>query len=263
MLPSEIIDIFERAIIEDGFPGAPMEAFKLFSAHDNTIMALLAFMGIVDFTIPNFAAFVAFELHKRGEQWLVKIIYNPNPDTYKVPGFGYANDRVMKHEAKYFRLPENPLFGVKTDELIDGSDGMFFCDFKENIMEMRGAYPNDEAWEEDGKAQKDEDDTPNKKSFKKAASSVRAVLKFKRKTQYADVSMEEDDEVDTATYIGVGIQSGTYEALPGFDRSDSSLSGQSPPGFDRVDSSFSLESGPGASPAMPTRVPSIAEEAST
>ena len=51
--------------------------FTLYSAHDNTIMALLAHFGFRNFPIPSFAAFLALELHERHGQYYVRLLYNP------------------------------------------------------------------------------------------------------------------------------------------------------------------------------------------
>jgi hypothetical protein len=53
-----------------------------YSAHDNTIMALLAHLGFKNFPIPRFAAHVVFELHEVDGIYFVKSLYNPDPEYY-------------------------------------------------------------------------------------------------------------------------------------------------------------------------------------
>merc|ERR550537_330923 len=80
LLPIKIVELF-REVKKLG-----TNRFQLYSAHDNTIMAMLAFMGFKDWPIPEFAAHLLFELHERDDEWEVQFVYNPDPLSYTFEG---------------------------------------------------------------------------------------------------------------------------------------------------------------------------------
>jgi hypothetical protein len=72
-LPATIVKSFQNISRADERAGS----FTLYSAHDNTIMAVLAQLGFRNFPIPSFAAFIAFELHEIDDELFVRLLYNP------------------------------------------------------------------------------------------------------------------------------------------------------------------------------------------
>ena len=78
-----------------GEAGRPEPSFVYYSAHDGTILGLMAHLGVLDIPIPMFGACVCFELHQShaDASFWVDVIYNPNP-------FEYSFD-----DLRPFRLP--------------------------------------------------------------------------------------------------------------------------------------------------------------
>jgi hypothetical protein len=56
--------------------GKPGHKFMLYSAHDNTILALMAALGVPLEATPPYAANVCFELYRAGNSHHVKVRYN-------------------------------------------------------------------------------------------------------------------------------------------------------------------------------------------
>ena len=104
LLPAAIIQGFTSVAASDDRGGR----LTLYSAHDNTIMALLAHLGFTNFPIPRFAAHVIFELHEVAGEFFVKALYNPDPDFY---GFS-CDEHVFEGFLKpcdYFSIPTRGL----------------------------------------------------------------------------------------------------------------------------------------------------------
>lgn len=72
-LPATIVRSFEAVASADERGGH----FTLYSAHDNTLLAMLAHLGFRNFPIPCFGAFLAFELHEIEGSFSVRMLYNP------------------------------------------------------------------------------------------------------------------------------------------------------------------------------------------
>jgi hypothetical protein len=69
LLPAAVVNNFS-AVREEGDDGGN---FTLYSAHDNTIMAMLAHLGFRNFPLPKFAAHLVFELHEIDGEHIVKV----------------------------------------------------------------------------------------------------------------------------------------------------------------------------------------------
>jgi len=114
--------------------------FTLFSAHDNTLMALLAHMGFRDYPIPYFAAALCFELHwcDRTEEFFVRTRYSADP---REQPLDLPEDR--KQHVKSFKLPATS--GIPWHLREEGD--MLYSDFKRILMEERKSFISHEEWQ--------------------------------------------------------------------------------------------------------------------
>lgn len=135
-LPATIV----RSMIACAESGEQGGLFSVFSAHDNTIMAIMSHLGFRDFPIPCFAAFIAFELHENDGSFFVKVLYNPDPEIYGIPG-GDKDDEYVP--LNYFRIP-----GVRQvvswNERESGS--MSLEEFEHILMNDRASFESEHAW---------------------------------------------------------------------------------------------------------------------
>ena len=132
--------------------------FTLYSAHDNTIMALLSHMGFKNYPIPKFAAHVIFELHQIQDKHFVKVLFNPDPEFY---GFS-CNEQVQEgflQPVDYFEMPEGEIIDWNNRQ--HGDDGILLEDFERIMMEDLGSFPSEQAWQE---ASTIEDETSTSKT---------------------------------------------------------------------------------------------------
>jgi len=53
--------------------------FNYYSAHDGTMLALLAALGLENYQIPRYASYIVFELYENSEGTHVELTYNGNP----------------------------------------------------------------------------------------------------------------------------------------------------------------------------------------
>ena len=122
----------------------------MYSAHDNTIMALLSHLGFRDWDIPQFAAYLVFELHATGEAAAspyVRLAYNPNPEA------------VPFYEQRYLVLPEGDR------EIVDIRDAVVqntssrsrhgLQRFTNILMKQRHSFRDEAEWRQAGLAQDD------------------------------------------------------------------------------------------------------------
>jgi hypothetical protein len=102
LLPAAIVNRFNTQVKSEDREGS----FTLYSAHDNTIMALLAHLGFKNFPIPQFAAYIATELHEIEGMFFVKMLYNPDPEFY-----GFVTDQACEdgylQPCDYFEIPQD------------------------------------------------------------------------------------------------------------------------------------------------------------
>ena len=70
LLPAAIVNGFQD-VVESKDDGGQL---TLYSAHDNTIMAMLAHLGFKNYPIPKFAAHIVFELHEINDEFKVKVL---------------------------------------------------------------------------------------------------------------------------------------------------------------------------------------------
>lgn len=100
ILPAKIIERFLETIDSQDRAGS----FMLMSAHDNTILALLAQLGFRNFPVPSFAAHIIFELHQEENGYFVKILYNEDPQFSGFASEDLCLDGTM-HACDYFIMP--------------------------------------------------------------------------------------------------------------------------------------------------------------
>ena len=146
--------------------------------HAHTHMHTHTCTGYRDFPVPSFAAFLAFELHERGSETVVRIVYNPDPDVY-----GFPNDP----EVKAGRL--QPLFVLDMPGSGDvvsfprrppGREVPFGL-FKFLLTEDRRSFASEAEWNAAAKGDPEElDATP--KYFSRP-NTPRAMQKTTRKTR--------------------------------------------------------------------------------
>jgi len=107
----------------------------LYSAHDNTIMALLSQMGFKEWTIPNFAAAVIIEFHYINSQYYIAIKYNPDP--------------IIHKNLKLLRSHKMPVQGGHVD-FDKAEEGMHTLEeFEDYLMNVRKSFRTEEEWKED------------------------------------------------------------------------------------------------------------------
>lgn len=163
LLPQDIVNRFRRVKAD---AKSQAREFRFYSAHDNTIMAMLAHLGFYNFPVPEFAAFLAFELHETEKgDWYVRFTYNPDPKRYTFPevvlqglpanhfadsAFAHEEDTVERKPLRYVRLPvqKTPSGSAPVSSFDAAEEGdMSFSEFEEVLMGQRGSVPNQEAWD--------------------------------------------------------------------------------------------------------------------
>jgi len=140
LLPAAIVNNF-RAIAKEGDSEGH---FTLYSAHDNTIMALLAHLGFREFPLPQFAAHLVFELHEVDSAYVVKVLYNSDPRKY-----GFDSDAECEggnlEVCQYVALPREGV--LDWDCRCERSNaGMSLDDFALLLMKTRGSFSTPEEW---------------------------------------------------------------------------------------------------------------------
>ncbi|KAA8493237.1 Prostatic acid phosphatase [Porphyridium purpureum] len=133
-LPLEITSKFRSAI-----DNTSNFEFCLYSAHDNTIMALLAQLGFRDWPIPQFAAHVVFELHYEEtlKDYFVRIAYNPDP-----------RDLQQVSDYEWFHLPPHREIFDFSETAGSCKGSMTFTDFALNLMMDRQSFRSVEEWKQ-------------------------------------------------------------------------------------------------------------------
>lgn len=138
LLPAAIVNNF-RAVVEDEDHGGH---FTLYSAHDNTIMALLAHLGFRNFPLPSFAAHLVFELHEVDTVYTVRVLYNSDPDRY-----GFNTDVEESNTLQPCQYLDLPLSGaVDWEDRVQNDGGIKLDDFIDLIMVERGSFRTPEDW---------------------------------------------------------------------------------------------------------------------
>jgi len=130
ILPTIIVKSFEDRI--KGIDNK--KKFVYYSAHDETIMPLLAHLGFNSYAIPRFVATVVFELHKIEQKWFVNLRYSSDPVSEN-----------FKHLSGYrtYMIPFGGNF-VPMEKAAEGS--MQFEDFRKEIVEVRNTFKTYDEW---------------------------------------------------------------------------------------------------------------------
>lgn len=166
LLPSEIVNFFtSRRDADDNTKDDEQGRFRMYSAHDNSVMAMLAHLGFKDFDVPEFAAFLAFELHKKADgSWFVRFLYNPDPHVHIFPDmspetrspthqYGRSNGKAnFKEPLQYIKFPEQsaseneaPIVSMSSAE-----EGEMPLDkFVEILMVQQRSFADQEQWEQE------------------------------------------------------------------------------------------------------------------
>jgi broad specificity phosphatase PhoE len=123
------------------------QKFAIYSAHDNTIMALLSHMGFRNWKIPQFAAHIIFELHQ---------LSGPEGSEYAVR-FSYSDDPNKQGQYKYVRLPPRRDI-VNFDEATEGD--MSFEEFQSLLFDHRRSFVSEQQWQEEVHQQEEPEEFP-------------------------------------------------------------------------------------------------------
>uniref|UniRef100_A0A7S0LNJ0 Acid phosphatase n=1 Tax=Coccolithus braarudii TaxID=221442 RepID=A0A7S0LNJ0_9EUKA len=106
-LPAEICRRFRGRL-----SGEDQTRLAVYSAHDNTLMAMLAHLGLRSVPTPLFSAYIAFELHAEGtaaKEPYIRIAYNNDPTHVPLPSHDYLElpeeDAIVEYEQAISRLP--------------------------------------------------------------------------------------------------------------------------------------------------------------
>eukprot|EP00038_Savillea_parva_P028956 m.68019 g.68019 ORF g.68019 m.68019 type:complete len:1158 (+) comp8484_c0_seq1:350-3823(+) len=155
LLPAAIVNNF-RAVAEESDKGGH---FTLYSAHDNTIMALLAHLGFRNFPLPSFAAHLVFELHEIDGEHFVKVLYNPDPHKYTFDGAPTDGSKGLT-PCDYVELPRAGVVDWSERCTAAGS-GMHLHEFVSLLMDTRGSFRTPEDWNTAAhEVDEDGDDSP-------------------------------------------------------------------------------------------------------
>ena len=155
-LPAEVLGRFRGRIAGDD-----PARFALYSAHDNTILALLAHLGFRDAPVPLFAAYVVFELHASGDaaaKPFVRVAYNHDPS------------RVQVDAQQYLRLPGGKdIVDLPAAVTTAQESSLDLAAFEKGLMEARGSFESEAAWRaaSDGVAPKADKKEKKEKKEKK------------------------------------------------------------------------------------------------
>eukprot|EP00051_Salpingoeca_urceolata_P014218 m.180590 g.180590 ORF g.180590 m.180590 type:complete len:450 (+) comp18017_c0_seq4:1465-2814(+) len=137
MLPAAIL----RSFNETAMSGDKRGSFTLFSAHDNTMMAMMAHLGFRDFPVPSFAAHLAFELHEVEEDtFVVRIMYNPAPEFFTSEDDEAGLEGGLQ-SCPYMQLPHQPVMW-EDREFGDVS----LEDFSNILLNARQSFQCEESW---------------------------------------------------------------------------------------------------------------------
>eukprot|EP00040_Diaphanoeca_grandis_P033602 m.206114 g.206114 ORF g.206114 m.206114 type:complete len:1264 (-) comp32940_c0_seq3:95-3886(-) len=140
LLPAAIVHGF-AATMEKRDEGGQL---TLYSAHDNTIMAMLAHLGFKNYPIPKFAAHIVFELHEIDGVFKVKVLYNNDPEFN-----GFAEEEMVQKgflkSCDYLELPQDEIVDFAKDRRVC-NEGMDFADFKDLLMTKRQSFCTPEQW---------------------------------------------------------------------------------------------------------------------
>eukprot|EP00041_Stephanoeca_diplocostata_P030303 m.914820 g.914820 ORF g.914820 m.914820 type:complete len:1562 (-) comp23731_c0_seq1:248-4933(-) len=120
----------------------------LYSAHANTIMAILAHLGFKNFPIPMFAAHLVFELHQVDGEYRVKLLYNPDPEFH---GFDTedaddTDSEGLLRPCPYVRVPPG-------DTVVDwasapgSAKGVSLHEFQHTLLHARRSFATVGDWE--------------------------------------------------------------------------------------------------------------------
>ena len=201
LLPAAIVHGFEALVRGQNEEGQ----FTLYSAHDNTIMALLAHLGFKNYPIPKFAAHVVFELHEIDGVPRVKVLYNPDPEFNGFSSEKFCTEGLLT-ACDYLELP--------VDEIVDydyhgvSQDGMPLADFSDLLMNKRRSFHTPEEWEDaayaGGEYQKEEGTKEEKKKRKQEEESKRK--KKKKEASVDSNSIPEDAEDEQSSLPSPAIE---------------------------------------------------------
>eukprot|EP00301_Raphidiophrys_heterophryoidea_P018646 c3649_g1_i2.p2 GENE.c3649_g1_i2~~c3649_g1_i2.p2 ORF type:complete len:335 (-),score=82.20 c3649_g1_i2:88-1092(-) len=112
------------------------QRISLYSAHDNTIMALMSHMGFNNWPIPEFASALVFELWQDAdtEEYSVKFAYNAET----------GSSDASRGEFKYVVMPNESEKVVDWNKAVPGS--MTWNYFESILMNHRGSFRNEREW---------------------------------------------------------------------------------------------------------------------
>jgi hypothetical protein len=120
--------------------GEDATRFAHYSAHDNTLLALLAHLGLRDSPVPLFAAYLTFELHASGEaaeRPFVRVAYNHDP----IRGRPVA-------QQQYLRLPRGDSIEnhEKAVAATEAESRIYLDEFERTLFEERRSFDTAEEW---------------------------------------------------------------------------------------------------------------------
>jgi len=143
LLPNRIFQTFSQIVTNSTKSkddkadrnAAEEKRVSIYSAHDNTIMALLAHLGFRDWPIPEFASSVVFELWQENDtkDFIVRFAYNPHTGSLD-PSNG---------PQQYVLIPGGGS-AVKWSQATPGS--MSWNYFLATVMEDRESFKNPREW---------------------------------------------------------------------------------------------------------------------
>uniref|UniRef100_A0A6B2L5V3 Acid phosphatase n=1 Tax=Arcella intermedia TaxID=1963864 RepID=A0A6B2L5V3_9EUKA len=135
LLPLALIDSFRKRINNLETREPPRKKIVLFSAHDYTIMSLLSHLGFRDWVLPNFAAYLIFELHRINSAYYVRLRYNPDPMVFK-----------KSNELRDYIIPMNGSCTV----MKDAPRGMMeYQEFERTVMLVKKSFATEDEWYQD------------------------------------------------------------------------------------------------------------------
>ena len=239
LLPAAIVHGFEALVRDQNEEGQ----FTLYSAHDNTIMALLAHLGFKNYPIPKFAAHVVFELHEIDGMPRVKVLYNPDPEFNGFSSEKYCTEGLLT-ACDYLELPGDEI--VEYDYHAISQDGMPLADFSDLLMNKRRSFHTPEEWEDaafaGGKYQKEEGTKEEKKQRKQEE---------KRMKKEALASNSIPEEAEQPSSPSPANEPRTHLPIPGSpDQSLSPAERDGPPSNGPSSSNNSRRSSCGRRPSM-------------
>eukprot|EP00039_Didymoeca_costata_P011451 m.160806 g.160806 ORF g.160806 m.160806 type:complete len:1385 (-) comp15175_c2_seq1:1666-5820(-) len=141
LLPAAIINEFLAVAKSDNKNGR----FTLYSAHDNTLMALLSHLGFTDYPIPRFGSHIVFELHEKDKEFYVKFLYNHDPEF-----FGFDCDpRCSSGElqpCQYMKIPTGRRQDWNPSKMGDTDLELPLSKFEDILIRERGSFRTEEEW---------------------------------------------------------------------------------------------------------------------